>query len=1002
MVSRNEKPSATTKLKRQARHLFVRRRGGVRRQVETALATNTNSDCMPIAMIIFMLVATITAVTGSTSIKVVLSSDCNATEFYDESQLRCESCNKSPFDARPSRAGDDTSPPSIRSPSPFMCTCAPGFFKSPIATDEESSECVQCLSNSVTSMDGARCAQCSPRDAYDPATQTCRCLHGIIKEVTEAGQLVQKCLPCAGYMRRSEVSGSCEPCHRSFARNVSSQSCECPSNGFKVEADICIPNAELLVDANDAHLVKFERKIIRSLFFAKHLQASAYDCRRLGNRTSCQLLANLCVLLHLVFTEDPTLEKTSACSEYRKLMMTSGSSFNYQLWPKKAPWLYYGADAKSELNRNNIPNRFAVGSEVKMVAFRYNGLGHLVDVSKLDLHEFQLCRSARLSKPLKFGRNVEQDCIISAKHIWDLSPESAEDVLFYDVYLMSTDGKQMYPVPVLNLLLEKNGERVNTKAQDEWQLVRRFFLAEGVTGIEEKASLEKISNRKTIVRFIQSFKLDINLREMDGSGTIYPPLITITYGEVNEDDVKSNIQVKLSFQTSFSRDQKNVERDVSISLSVLCPIGVLWSLFQTWTWGKRCGKHGVDLLIIIQFLLISCGTIAHIFFLVGVACCINWFVFFKMQSVLHCLLPSPDQEYLILVYITVACIMKSFKLAHDLTNICTVNIFLIDWERPKFRNLVWPNLPKIRSVSAKMDDDESKDDKEDASSQASGQRRGSISSKKSDDRQFSCPDVSIWRSILVANEWLELFTHRRLNIELHLFLVVFFLKFAQFEDFVKYDMLRVSDYDASWSFVPDSMACRIAVGALTYTGLALIQIVYKALFYERFFRDKMKEYVDLCSVSNISVFIWVHHRFGYYIHGRSANGRADVNMKEMNELLKREEDDLCSKRGLLPNTDQQTFEMTLPIAMFDHYHRIRAASESYQQTRFKNLPGIERHSNRLKVVPTYVMVSKFLAGFIDHTSREFEYTVKDKTILESVLDAEFDETRERGYFYNGE
>lgn len=37
------------------------------------------------------------------------------------------------------------------------------------------------------------------------------------------------------------------------------------------------------------------------------------------------------------------------------------------------------------------------------------------------------------------------------------------------------------------------------------------------------------------------------------------------------------------------------------------------------------------------------------------------------------------------------------------------------------------------------------------------------------------------------------------------------------------------------------------------------------------------------------MFILLTKRFGYYIHGRSAHGKADVNMKEMHEFLRKEE-----------------------------------------------------------------------------------------------------------------
>lgn len=146
--------------------------------------------------------------------------------------------------------------------------------------------------------------------------------------------------------------------------------------------------------------------------------------------------------------------------------------------------------------------------------------------------------------------------------------------------------------------------------------------------------------------------------------------------------------------------------------------------------------------------------------------------------------------------------------------------------------------------------------------------------------------------------------------------------------------------------------------------------------------------------------IW--QRFGHYIHGRSANGRSDVNMKEMNELLKREEDDLCSKRGLLPNTDQQTFEMALPSAIYDHYSRLRNMLTGYQTSdRMQNFSGRHSKIDAEKAIPVYLMINKFLSGFIEHTFKDVDYTVREKSNVESILDVEFCEVRDKGFFYNG-
>lgn len=84
--------------------------------------------------------------------------------------------------------------------------------------------------------------------------------------------------------------------------------------------------------------------------------------------------------------------------------------------------------------------------------------------------------------------------------------------------------------------------------------------------------------------------------------------------------------------------------------------------------------------------------------------------------------------------------------------------------------------------------------------------------------------------------------------------------------------------------------------------------------YERFAKNNIHQFVDLCSISNvsrkvfyirnivsvclgyvivaffnqISVLLFSHPCFGYYIHGHSVHGHADTNMEEMSNNLKRE------------------------------------------------------------------------------------------------------------------
>ena len=78
----------------------------------------------------------------------------------------------------------------------------------------------------------------------------------------------------------------------------------------------------------------------------------------------------------------------------------------------------------------------------------------------------------------------------------------------------------------------------------------------------------------------------------------------------------------------------------------------------------------------------------------------------------------------------------------------------------------------------------------------------------------------------------------------------------------------------------------VCVSSFTFS---LLQRLYVFLIYERFFEHKIRQFVDLCSVSNVSVFIMTRRLFGFYVHGRSVHGHADTNLRGMNINLHKEQ-----------------------------------------------------------------------------------------------------------------
>ena len=101
--------------------------------------------------------------------------------------------------------------------------------------------------------------------------------------------------------------------------------------------------------------------------------------------------------------------------------------------------------------------------------------------------------------------------------------------------------------------------------------------------------------------------------------------------------------------------------------------------------------------------------------------------------------------------------------------------------------------------------------------------------------------------------------------------------------------------------------------------LAFIQFFFYIIFYQRLIEDKIINFIDLCSVSNISVFILDEDQHGYYIHGRSPHGTTDVNMRDMVMNLERESRALSGTRGLEPNSTEQLFILKINRPMRIQY-----------------------------------------------------------------------------------
>jgi meckelin len=76
-------------------------------------------------------------------------------------------------------------------------------------------------------------------------------------------------------------------------------------------------------------------------------------------------------------------------------------------------------------------------------------------------------------------------------------------------------------------------------------------------------------------------------------------------------------------------------------------------------------------------------------------------------------------------------------------------------------------------------------------------------------------------------------------------------------------------------------------------------IVARKILENIFIPHPRTDFIDLLSVANMSVFILDQSLHGYYIHGQSPSGKADMNMDELLKTLEEEGQGKVRNRGTI-------------------------------------------------------------------------------------------------------
>lgn len=356
-------------------------------------------------------------------------------------------------------------------------------------------------------------------------------------------------------------------------------------------------------------------------------------------------------------------------------------------------------------------------------------------------------------------------------------------MLFYELYIYADQNSQaFYPVPV-RISNVKNTANVqpntnpsiNNLCDPTNVLVKRFFLIDLVSGLSSSStststtSAGSTSNILPIVmRYASQITLEVS-KQVQNQIKIFPPVLTITYTEITP-------PILTSTSTSSTLVTYNVKGTFTMNLGsfTMYLLGffiagmVIFALLFILTylnWNTRNSRSistttsttslgGLNYKILIDMSIMLIQSFVYIFFPFTVLICWYIFVFFKIQTVPAILLPTIDNLYsttshyypftIILHLLAFGQLGFIVSLVHKQAN---ADIFFLDWEPVKNRNR------KVNTFNTTNPNN---------------------TNNTNNDKDKN-GNVSIWRTILVANEYAEMQTMRKTDIKFTLFFLVLIL-----------------------------------------------------------------------------------------------------------------------------------------------------------------------------------------------------------------------------------
>jgi len=838
------------------------------------------------------------------------------------------------------------------------------------------------------------CSACDASSSLSASSDKSRCLpcDGASGAVYNGSTLQCDCVTASEYLSDSEDSIACNPCPAQHAVSLRSGDryecalcrapmfidsdnefqCRCPSGTHiaTLSGGGCVSVANATYISNIYDLAESARidygphqlqrlgagpVVAASALFAHYFLDSAVHCKLRRDVTSCQIMANLCVLT--MFNKEH-----AACQLLLEVSEGSDAvSNNFPNWKQNLPFLFYPDDGERSSSALSSALTVSLSSVLTLIAVKYSMNGTMIGHQEITSELFSFCAGGVVSDDaLKFnriGHNTVVQCSYDFSSI--LEEESGDgsswnEPQFFAPYLFVPSDSTYYPVPV---------HVANIDNRDGLKLVRRFFVS------------ERISSNNELVAFIRAAALKVTVF---GADKIRPPLISIEYGLKRATD--SNRAASLSFTAHYAMDWGSFATSIAVLFAILLILVLLLCVFQIFRfqrmeisnhWPTASNSPQLDLLWFLRILLLGFGVSANLLF---------WFLFFvasycylafKGQSKIKFLMPEHGDSLLVAfrALLTYCFFAKLLHILMAIWDQCHVDIFLMDWERPRGNIMAMIqqqqfvyNAQSVRRQQPQYIGNGMTQQNRFVAQQQQQQHQMAYdqppnpSAKRSPRQQIqrmaestaainkhvdSIGVISCWRKLFVANEWNELSIHRDITPSLTLFLLLCLMTGFEFE-YLALEQPVAAASAVHGQVTPISMVYKFVISSFFVLAISAAEYVYFFFVRDRFCcSDPFIDLIDLASLGNISVFVLDRKYHGFYVHGKTVHQHSDTSLEEINKNIEDERRRLCKARGLLP--EQEIFEIFVSHRFRQQYDEIYRDVLQYELTalRQQKRPSLE-------------------------------------------------------------